>query len=47
MKLKYCPICGKEGIYQNLTYEDEYECFECSMSFEILLINETGKEKIN
>ncbi len=45
-KIKYCPICITGKLIQNPEYEDEYFCGSCDLSFEILLIDETGKEKL-
>ena len=44
-QIKYCPNCNKQLI-QNQDYEDEYKCEDCNLSWEIMLINETGKEII-
>lgn len=45
-KIKHCPNCGSMLLNRNDEYADEYNCKECQLSFEILLINETGKEKL-
>lgn len=47
MKINKCPICGREQLIRNNEYEDEYYCRCCQLSFEIMLINETGKEVVD
>lgn len=45
-EIKYCPNCNKE-LEPLKSYEDEYYCKGCDTFWEILLINETGKKKLN
>lgn len=45
-QIKYCPNCN-EQLIKNQEYEDEYKCGDCNLSWEIMLINETGKEVVN
>jgi len=45
-KIKYCPNCGSMPLNRNDEYADEYNCEHCQVSFEIMMINETGKEVI-
>ena len=46
VKIECCPVCSRVSLKQNDEYEDEYYCSYCKLSFEILLINETGKEVV-